>query len=209
MEFQALMLFLIASLSINLIPGPDVIYIMSNSMKGKTSSGIKAALGLGLGYVFHTLAAVFGLSALVLSSALAFSIVKYLGAAYLVYLAVIALNNARKGNSSLPNLEHSKQSDNVFRQGVIVSVLNPKVALFFMSFLPQFVDVNAGQTTWQLMVLGSVFCLLATLCNLIYAAAGSWLFSHPKASQYSRRFEAFSGVLLLGLAGKIAFSRSQ
>ena len=101
MDLNSLLLFAVACLAINLIPGPDVIYIVSNTMKGKMISGLKAAMGLGVGYFVHTLAASLGLSAIILSSALAFSIVKWLGAAYLVYLGIQALISMWRGNNKI------------------------------------------------------------------------------------------------------------
>lgn len=206
MEFNSMMLFVIACLTINLIPGPDVIYIVSNTMKGKMVSGMKAALGLGVGYFFHTLAACVGLSAIILSSALAFSIVKWLGALYLVYLGVQALISMYKGNSRVVVSESEDTKGNIFMQGVVVSVLNPKVALFFLSFLPQFINTSTGSAASQLLILGLIFSVLATLCNVLYATVGSWLFNRPNAGRYTRILEGVSGVLLIGLAGKIALS---
>ncbi|MGI0117675.1 LysE family translocator [Zooshikella sp. RANM57] len=208
MEINSLLLFVVACLTINLIPGPDVIYIVSNTMKGKMASGIKAALGLGVGYIVHTLAACLGLSAVILSSALAFSIVKWLGAAYLVYLGIQALASMWMGGSQIVVSESNKNktNHNVFVQGIVVSILNPKVALFFLSFLPQFIDTSTGSASGQLLVLGLIFSALATLCNGLYATAGSWLFNRPNSNRYSRVLEGFSGVLLIGLAGKIAVS---
>jgi len=207
MEFHTLVLFTIACLSINLIPGPDVIYIVSNTMKGKIASGMKAALGLGVGYFIHTLAACLGLSAIILSSALAFSVVKWLGAAYLLYLGIMSLKSMWQGKSKLSVSHDSESINNVFKQGVIVSVLNPKVALFFLSFLPQFIDTSAGSVNIQLLILGLLFSVLATLCNVIYAVAGSYLLGSPKANRYTRIIEGVSGFLLIGLAGKIALSK--
>lgn len=206
MEFHTLLLFAVASLSINLIPGPDVIYIVSNTMTGKMRQGIKAALGLGVGYFFHTFAAVVGLSALVLNSAIAFTAVKWLGALYLFYLGISSILAMWKGKSNLNKVDDNTVQKNVFVQGVVVSVLNPKVALFFLSFLPQFIDVSAGETHLQLLTLGVLFSALATCCNLVYAAAGSWLLSRPRAAQYSRGIEGVAGVLLIGLAGKIVLN---
>jgi threonine/homoserine/homoserine lactone efflux protein len=207
MDFHTLLIFIVACLSINLIPGPDVIYIVSNTMKGKMVGGMKAALGIGVGYFVHTLAACLGLSAIILSSALAFSIVKWLGAIYLLYLGVMSLKSMWKGQSNLIASHHSKLETNVFKQGVIVSVLNPKVALFFVSFLPQFIDISAGDSNVQLLILGLLFSALATLCNVIYAIAGSWLLNNPKANRYTRIIEGVSGLLLIGLAGKIALNK--
>ncbi|MCT7944016.1 LysE family translocator [Shewanella septentrionalis] len=206
MDLNSLLLFAVACLAINLIPGPDVIYIVSNTMKGKMISGLKAATGLGVGYFVHTLAASLGLSAIILSSALAFSIVKWLGAAYLVYLGIQALISMWRGNNKIVVDGNSKPNGNVFFQGIVVSVLNPKVALFFLSFLPQFIDPLAGSTSIQLLTLGLIFCLLATLCNVLYASAGSWVFSRPNSQRYSRALEGISGVLLIGLASKVMTS---
>ncbi|WP_338016600.1 LysE family translocator [Shewanella sp. SE1] len=154
----------------------------------------------------HTLAACLGLSAIILSSAVAFSAVKWLGAAYLVYLGVQSLISMWRGGSKIVVSESVETNKNVFIQGVIVSVLNPKVALFFLSFLPQFVDTSTGSASMQLLVLGLLFSALATLCNVLYASVGSWVFSRSNSQRYSRALEGVSGVLLIGLAGKVAIS---
>lgn len=206
MELDSLLMFVIACLSINLIPGPDVVYIVSNTMKGKMASGLKAALGLGAGYFVHTLAACLGLSAIILSSALAFNIVKWLGAAYLLYLGVKALISCWQGQSRIVIGDNATSNTNVFLQGMVVSVLNPKVALFFLSFLPQFIDPASGEVATQLLILGLLFSGLATLVNLLYAASGSWLFNRADSQRYARGLESVSGVLLVGLAGKVAIS---
>ncbi|EMN7236186.1 LysE family translocator [Vibrio parahaemolyticus] len=206
MDLNSLVLFVIACLAINMIPGPDVIYIVSNTMKGKLARGMKAAIGLGIGYFIHTLAACLGLSAIILSSAVAFTAVKWLGAAYLVYLGVQSLLSMWRGESKLVVNESIGSNKNIFVQGVIVSVLNPKVALFFLSFLPQFIDTSTGSTSTQLLVLGLLFSGLATMCNVLYASIGSWVFSRSNSQRYSRALEGVSGVLLIGLAGKVAIS---
>ena len=214
MELSTILMFVIASLSINLIPGPDVVYIVSNTMKGKLKSGISASLGLGAGYLVHTLAAVFGLSALILSSAFLFSVVKYLGAAYLLYLGITSLINCYKGLSKLVANTDDTETQmtsvrNVFTQGVVVSVLNPKVAMFYLAFLPQFIDISSQSATKDLMILGLLFSVLATGCNLVYSFLGSILFSSPKAAKYSRGIEGGSGLILVGLSAKIALTDTQ
>ncbi|MUK91907.1 LysE family translocator [Aliivibrio fischeri] len=206
MDLNSLLLFVVACLAINMIPGPDVIYIVSNTMKGKMASGMKAAVGLGVGYFIHTLAACLGLSAIILSSALAFSVVKWLGAAYLVYLGIQSLISMWRGGNKIVVSESIETNRNVFVQGVIVSVLNPKVALFFLSFLPQFIDTSTGSASIQLLMLGLLFSALATVCNILYASVGSWVFSRPNSERYSRTLEGVSGILLIGLAGKVAIS---
>jgi threonine/homoserine/homoserine lactone efflux protein len=209
MEMNTLILFVIAALSINLIPGPDVIYIVTNTMKGKMKLGIEASLGLGVGYLIHTLAAVLGLSALILSSAFLFTVIKYLGALYLLYLGFNSLINCYRNRSKICIESTNKKQGNVFKQGVIISVLNPKVAMFFLAFLPQFIDPIAADATSQLLTLGLLFSLLATICNLLYASLGSVLFSSPKAQKYSRILEGVSGTILIGLSAKIALSSNE
>jgi len=202
-------MFVVASLSINLIPGPDVVYIVSNTLKGQLKSGIEAALGLGVGYLVHTIAAILGLSALILSSAFLFSAVKYLGAAYLLYLGISSLINCYKGKSKLTLESLDTKQVNVFKQGIVVSILNPKVAMFFLAFLPQFIDASSPHATKELLVLGLIFSLLATGCNLFYACLGSVLFHNPKAKKYSRTLEGVSGSILIALSAKIALSGSK
>jgi len=217
MEIESLILFVIAALSINLIPGPDVIYIVTNTMKGNMRAGIKASLGLGAGYLIHTLAAVLGLSTLILNSAFLFMVVKYLGAAYLLYLGISSLLNCYRNESTIVmdnnsvscDRQKQKKQGNVFRQGVIVSVLNPKVAMFFLAFLPQFIDPLAMDASQQLLILGLLFSTLATLCNLLYASLGSILFNSPKAKRYARSLEGISGGILIGLSAKIALSNNR
>jgi len=208
MELNTLLMFGLASLSINLIPGPDIVYIVSNTMKGQLKLGIEAALGLGVGYLLHTAAAVLGLSALILSSTLLFNIVKYIGAAYLLYLGISSLLNAYRGQSKFMVNDDQKPNQNVFKQGVIVSIFNPKVAMFFLAFLPQFIDISSATATYDLVILGVLFTALATGCNLTYACLGHVIFNNPQALKYSRGIEAGSGFILLGLGAKVALSES-
>lgn len=209
MELNTLLLFIISALSINLIPGPDVIYIVTTTMKSKMKSGIEASLGLGVGYLIHTVAAVLGLSALVLSSAFLFTVIKYLGALYLLYLGISSLLSCYRNDSKLTAETSNEPPKNIFKQGVIISVLNPKVAMFFLAFLPQFIDPSATNATTELLTLGLLFSVLATGCNLFYASLGSILFSSPKAQQYSRILEGISGTILVGLSAKIAFTSNR
>ena len=210
MEINTILLFVIAALSINLIPGPDVIYIVSNTMKGQMKSGIEASLGLGFGYLLHTLAAVLGLSALILSSAFLFTVIKYLGALYLLYLGINSLRHCYQNKSQLV-LQHSEEKIeqkqvSVFKQGVIISILNPKVAMFFIAFLPQFINAESAHVAQDLLFLGLLFSVLATVCNLLYASIGSVVFNSDKAQKYSRILEGVSGTILVGLGVKIALS---
>jgi len=209
MELNTLLLFVISALSINLIPGPDVIYIVTTTMKSKMKSGIEASLGLGVGYLIHTIAAVLGLSALILSSAFLFTVIKYLGALYLLYLGISSLLNCYRNNSKLTAEMAIQTPKNIFKQGVIISVLNPKVAMFFLAFLPQFIDPSATNATTELLTLGLLFSALATGCNLFYASLGSMLFRSSKARKYSRMLEGVSGSILVVLSAKIALTSNR
>lgn len=217
MDLNTLLLFVIAALSINLIPGPDVIYIVTNTMKGKMKAGIEASLGLSVGYLIHTLGAVLGLSALILSSAFLFTTIKYLGALYLLYLGLSSLRNCYYNKSSLSTDKQREINDvatykkqvSVFKQGVIVSVLNPKVAMFFLAFLPQFIEPSTATAASDLLILGLLFSALATCCNLLYASLGTLIFSSPKAQQFSRGLEGISGGILIALGIKIALTSNK
>ncbi|WP_022942484.1 LysE family translocator [Psychromonas hadalis] len=209
MDINTLLLFTTVSLSINLIPGPDVIYIVTSTVKGNMKRGIKASFGLGIGYLIHTVSAVFGLSALIASSAFVFTLIKYLGAAYLLYLGLSALFNCYKNSSEMISTKTTKLPVNVFRQGVIISVFNPKVAFFFIAFLPQFIDPSSSTITQDLLMLGLLFSLLATICNLLYAVLGTMLFRSPQAQKYSRVLEGVSGTLLVALGAKIALTSAR
>jgi len=206
---ETLFLFMLTSLSINIIPGPDVIYVVSNSMSGKKGKGIYAALGLSAGYIIHTIAAVLGLSALIMSSSILFMIIKYLGAAYLLFLGISSLKNAAKGKSKI-NLKPSAGESSprkTFSQGLIVSLFNPKVALFFLSFLPQFVVKSEVSVSAQLFFYGGVFAVLASVCNILYALLGKVIFNNSKIKRFSEILEGVSGVILIGLGVKVALSK--
>lgn len=120
------------------------------------------------------------------------------------YLGIMSLKSMWQGQSKLAIGNDSLRQHNIFKQGIVVSVLNPKVALFFLSFLPQFVDLSTGSADTKRLFLGLLFSTLATLCNLAYAIVGSYLLNNPKANRYTRIIEGLSGGLLVGLAGKIA-----
>lgn len=135
--------------------------------------------------------------------------IKYLGAMYLLYLGVISIFNYYKNKSKILVENKNTKDSGVFKQGVIISVLNPKVAMFFLAFLPQFIDPLAINPTQELLTLGLLFSVLATSCNLLYASLGSLLFSSPKAKNYSGVLKGVSGTILVGLSAKIALSSNE
>ena len=155
---SSLLLFVSAALVLLAIPGPAVLYVTSRSIGQGRSAGLVSALGIGVGTLVHVAAAAVGLSALLMSSAVAFSAVKYLGAAYLIYLGVQKL----RGAESLDLSEEAPRANlsRIFGQGVVVNILNPKTALFFFAFLPQFVDSSRGSVAVQILFLGTLFAVM-------------------------------------------------
>jgi threonine/homoserine/homoserine lactone efflux protein len=200
-------LFILASLSLLLIPGPAVLYIVTRSIDQGRLAGVVSVLGIEVGGLFHVAAAALGISAILVSSALAFSIVKYLGAAYLIYLGVRKLLTKNKLTENLSTEPASLR--HIFSQGVVVNVLNPKTALFFFAFLPQFVNSSKGSVPLQMLLLGGTFIALATVTDGLYAIL-SGTFSHwLKGSLQFLRFQRyFAGTIYIGLGLVTALSGS-
>lgn len=167
---DTLALFAGAALALIVVPGPAVLYVLVQSTAHGRRAGVVSALGVAAGGLVHIVAAAVGISALVMSSAVAFSVVKYAGAAYLLYLAVRRLlERSTPEEDAAPGAVRSAR---LFRRGVVVNALNPKTALFFLAFLPQFVDPARGPVAVQMLVLGTEFVLLALLSDTLYALGG-------------------------------------
>jgi RhtB (resistance to homoserine/threonine) family protein len=200
-------LFLTVSILINLSPGPDMIYTAARSLSQGTKAGIFSALGIFTGCLFHITAAVFGLSTIIEESVLLFSIIKYAGAAYLIYLGIRALLNRKKsGNeiTSLPPMTGRK----IFIQGMLTNILNPKVAIFFLSFLPQFIDPQSHYLKEQIAFLGLWFDVQGA-CILIIVAAITGLSRNflQKRPGFWRWQEKITGMILVGLGIKMIFTK--
>jgi threonine/homoserine/homoserine lactone efflux protein len=171
MRIHDLWLFLIAGVLLNITPGPDMALIIARSTQRGTRAGIVAALGVGAGAFIHIAAAAIGISALVVASALAFTVLKWIGAAYLMYLGIQMLRssfqNKRPLKTPTPLLSNGLRQ--IFLQGVLTNALNPKVAVFFLAFLPQFVDVDAPAKVAALFTLGLLFDAVGTTWNIVVA----------------------------------------
>jgi len=167
--------FVAAALVVLLTPGPGVLYVVSRSLAQGRRSGLAAALGLSLGALVHVAAAAIGLSAILVASSTAFSIVKALGAGYLILLGVRALlgRNGTSGPVPLPEVALGR----AVREGIVISIFNPKIAIFFLAFLPQFADPAAGPLERQILFLGLLYVALALLSDGAYAALAGTL--HP------------------------------
>ena len=204
-EPGALAVFIVAALVLLVVPGPAVLYIVAQSISRGRLAGIVSMLGIQVGGLVHIAAAAAGLSALLVRSGVAFNIVKYAGAAYLVFLGLRRLLGREQLDTVGARPEKSLRR--LFAQGIAVNVLNPKTALFFFSFLPQFVDVEQGSVALQIATLGLIFILLATVSDGLYAlAAGSaagWLRGRPG---FVRGERFATGGVLVGLGVIAAFS---
>ena len=199
-DASTLAVFSVAALVLLVIPGPAVLYIVAQSVSRGRTAGLVSMLGVQTGGLVHVAAATVGLSALLMRSSVAFSAVKYAGAAYLVFLGVRRLLGRDDDTTALPEERSLRR---LYVQGIVVNVLNPKTALFFFAFLPQFVDVSRGNVAFQIAMLGIVFILLACVSDGLYAiAAGSaagWLRKRRGALEV-QRYATGSVLVGLGLA---------
>jgi threonine/homoserine/homoserine lactone efflux protein len=192
-----LIAFIIAALILLLTPGPGVLYVVTRSLTQGVRAGIISACGLATGVLAHIAAAVAGLSALLVASATAFTVTKIIGATYLIYLGVRQLFTApTRGGPVAP----ARPSGRLFLDGIVVSLFNPKLALFFLAFLPQFVDPSRGNAAHQVIVLGLVYIGLALITDSGYAVAagrlGRWLVGTEAQSRWPRYV---SGTIYIGL----------
>ena len=203
-------LFVVAALALLLVPGPSVLYIVARSVDGGRAAGLVSVLGVQAGALVHIAFAAVGLSAILASSAAAFAVVKWAGAAYLVWLGLRRLF-ARDGEDAPADVERERLS-RVFSQGVVVNVLNPKTALFFLAFLPQFVDPSHGPAASQVILLGSTFVLLALLTDGAYAllsgTAARWLRERAGSRTLRQGQRYVSGGIYLALGAAAAVSGS-
>ena len=199
-----LALFLTASLALIVTPGPDMIYVVTRGVSQGRRVGLVSAWGACAGLVFHTALAAAGLSALLRSSATAFMVVKYVGAVYLIYLGVKALLT-RNSFSLAGNAAPESGLGKAFLQGVASNVLNPKIALFFLAFLPQFVHPAMGSAASQMLVLGLTFTLLAlVIFNVIAYFSGILGELLGRKPAFANVLRWFTGSILIGLGLRLA-----
>jgi len=207
-ELSRLYLFMGAALALLLIPGPAVLYITARSANQGRVAGLVSVFAIETANFLQVVAAALGLSAILLSSALAFDIVKYLGAAYLIYLGIRKLLASDDG---LQNEEVNRESlSQVYWQGFAVNILNPKTALFFFAFLPQFVDPAKGSVTAQTLLLGAIFVGMAIITDSMYALLASSLaekLTGNKRFQKGQRY--FAGLVYIGLGITTALTGSR
>jgi threonine/homoserine/homoserine lactone efflux protein len=204
---ENLPLFIASGLLLNLIPGPDTLYIVGRSVSQGRTAGVVSALGIGSGCAVHTLAAAFGLSAILAGSASAFVAVKLAGAAYLAYLGVrMLLDRSVVGRTG--DVFPAQRLRVIYSQAVLTNVLNPKVALFFLSFLPQFVSPASNTRVLAFLVLGAIFIFNGTIyCCLVALFASVISARLREGSSTGSVLKRATGALFVGLGVKLAVSK--
>jgi len=202
-------LFILSGILLNVVPGQDTLYIVGRSISQGRRAGIISALGISTGCLVHTLAAAFGLSALLVTSSRAFVAIKAMGAAYLIYLGLRMLFSRPAAAASGIESRPAASGWIIFRQGILTNVLNPKVALFFLAFLPQFIEVHSSTKVVAFLVLGLTFIFNGTLwCMLVasFASALSRRFrERPATESWLKRT---AGALFVGLGAKLALDHA-
>jgi len=200
-------LFVAAALVLLLVPGPAVIYVVARSVEGGRLTGLVSVLGVELGTLLHVVFAAAGLSAIVVSSAAAFSVVKWLGAAYLIWLGLRQILGRDSGDEEVPYGGEGNRF-RVFSQSVLVQVLNPKVALFFLAFLPQFVDPSRGAAWTQIVVLGATLATLGLFTDGLYAllggTVGDWVKNKNLGLRWAGRYVTGGVYIALGAVAAIS-----
>lgn len=207
LDSRLLLLFLIAAGLLAITPGPGIFYVLARTLAGGRREGILSSLGTFCGGLVHVAAAALGLSAILAASATAFILVKYAGALYLVWLGVMMI---RSRNQELVAENETDRPRHAFRQGVVTEVLNPKTALFFLSFIPQFVNVHLGHTVAQFLSLGLISVSLNTAADLVVVVLAAPLGRKlASSSRFRRNQRTATGVALIGLGTFVALAESK
>ena len=209
-EMHQLLLFIAAGIVLNLTPGPDVLYIVTNALRSGAKSGIAAALGINAGCFVHIFAAALGVSALLAASASAFAVLRWIGAAYLVWVGVKLLVSrapAPDGDVALvANSEPALPLSKVFFGGFLTNALNPKVAIFFLAFVPQFIAADADNKALAFIALGTLFNIDSVFINVGWALAAAWMAGRPSIQAGMYWLDRAAGAMFLAFGLKLALS---
>lgn len=209
MDTQTIVLFSLASLALTATPGPDMLLVAARSAAQGRMAGLVTYLGISAGSFTHALALALGLSQLFLAVPYAYEIVRYIGAAYLAYLAWQAFT-ARSSFSAQPKTDNKKSMMVIFRQGMMTNLLNPKVALFFLAFFPQFIDPAAGAVGVQVLILAVILNVVGFFVNLtVILVASSVRLLSPGTQSFGTWSRYFLGTVFAGLAAKLVFDSSR
>jgi threonine/homoserine/homoserine lactone efflux protein len=208
-DHAAFVTFLIAALALNLAPGPDMLYVLGRSLGQGRKAGVVSSLGIFVGCLVHIAAAALGLAALLRASAIAYNAIRYAGAAYLIYLGARMLfsKDAQHALAAGANPQPASLG-RIFTQGIISDVLNPKVAMFFVAFLPQFVNPARGPVVFQIVVLGLILDVGGTLVNLGVALFAGEIGNRLRESSRIARWQRwFTGSIFIGLGLRLGLAR--
>ncbi len=198
--------FLLAGILLNITPGNDTIFILSKSIGQGKKAGIVSALGIGTGSFIHTVLAALGLSLIIAKSILLFNIIKYAGAAYIIYIGLKMFFDKNQLNTYITHTSEKINYGIIYRDAIITNVLNPKVALFFIAFLPQFIEPTRSQTVWPFLVLGITFISTGTVWCLILAIFAATIFGKlQQRKTVSDYIHKVCGIALIALEIKVAF----
>ncbi len=205
LDLQTIAMFITASTLLALAPGPDILFVLTQSMSQGSRSGIAIALGLCSGLIFHTTAVALGVAVIFQTSLLAFTLLKIIGAAYLLYLAFMAFKDASK--SKLETDKMPIRLVSLYKRGIFMNITNPKVSIFFLAFLPQFTRPEAGNVTGQIFMLGALFMLSAFVVfffvSLLAGRVGQWFAQTKNGEKILNRV---AGTIFAALAFKLAFT---
>ena len=209
-DFQQFLLFAFASFMLNITPGNDMLFVASHSTTRGIRVGIMAAIGIAIGCLFHLAAAVLGISAIIAQSTFLFDLIKYLGATYLIYIGVKSILSKTQSFDLQSDTNADVSEMTILKQGIFTNILNPKVALFFLAFLPQFTSPYYQPVWLQILILGLWFNFSGTIVNSLVAVAfgkaGNFLKQYPSFSYWQNKF---MGVVLISMGLKVAFLKSK
>ena len=206
LDFDTLLIFVTASIALALVPGPDNIFVLTQSMAKGAKSGIFTTLGLCTGLIVHTTAVALGVAVIFQTSALAFNLLKYIGALYLLYLAYLSFKDSSSLHVKANKKEYSLST--LYKRGIFMNVTNPKVSIFFLAFLPQFTDASKGNVTMQIFLLGFIFILCALFVfgsiSILAGKIGNWF---NKSKNANIILNKIAGTIFAALALKLAFTQ--
>jgi threonine/homoserine/homoserine lactone efflux protein len=203
-SIHILLLFILASLTLNLLPGPDMLYIMARTISHNKRAGLLSSAGISTGLIIHTFAAATGLSLIILQSALAFMLVKFIGAGYLIFLGIkliLAKNNVELNIKEISKLGGLK----IYKQGFLTNLFNPKIIIFFMAFLPQFIQPRQEHVFCQFILFGFLFIFTGTCVNALVVLMSDKIRKYISTKNIYKVFqEKITGLILIGIGIKLA-----
>jgi RhtB (resistance to homoserine/threonine) family protein len=206
-----LLLFIAAGILLNLTPGPDVLYIVTHSLRSGVRAGVVAALGINAGCFVHIFAAALGVGALLAASSVAFTVLKWLGAAYLVWVGVkllVSRPGAQQDLNAMARAQAAVPLKSVFTGGFLTNALNPKVAIFFLAFVPQFIAPDAEHKALSFIALGTLFNVNSVFVNAGWAVAAAWMATHRSVQAGMEWLDRAAGAMFVAFGLKLALSEN-